>query len=274
MADAIRVVTVERGRDPRGFVLLAAGGAAAQHASEIARVLGVGRFYVPRAASVHCALGLLAAEPTVDLVAPVEGRLQPLDHVALTDAVARLVGELGGSDPRAGCAEAVLAGASGSASATGAEQAAAGRRVVEATLDARYVGRHREFPLPLPLPVPNDGRGLRDGFDRLHRERFGHADPGAAVEYLALRVRIRTPVSLRLADTTRAGSAAASPKGARPVAFGGAPQPTPIFDGEALAPGAAIDGPAVVEDHHTTTLLWHGDRLTVDRVGGYRVELA
>ena len=72
---------------------------------------------------------------------------------------------------------------------------------------------------------------------------------------------------MRLAD-------AVSPRGTSPVVFGGDAEETPVFDGERLSAGARIEGPAVVEDRHTTTLLWPGDRLTVDDLGGYRVELA
>jgi N-methylhydantoinase A len=254
MADAIRVMTVERGLDPRGFVLLAAGGAAAQHASEIARALGIGRFYVPRSASVFCALGLLAAEPTADLVAPAPGMLEPLDAAALAAVVERLAEQARAEVDRHG----------------------EGRRVVVvASLDARYAGRHREFPLPLPLPVPADGAALRAEFDRLHRERFGHADPAATVEYLAVRVRARSVGEpLRLSPEPRPAGAPIAPGRSRPVAFAGAAEPTPIFDGDALAPGVSIEGPAVVEDRHTTTLLWPGDRLVVDHLRGYRVELA
>ena len=247
MADAIRVMTIERGLDPRAFMLLAAGGAAAQHSSEIARALGIRRVYVPHAASVFCALGLLAAEPTTDLVAPLTGQLDALDAPSLTTTVDRLLGQAAVDDAP----------------------------LVEAWLDARYAGRHREFKLPLPLPVPTYGATLRADFDRLHRERFGHADRTAPVEYVAVRVRIRTvgdPLTLPLARSGNPG--ALEPKRTRPVAFAAQPEPTPIYEGDHLAPGATIEGPAVVEDRHTTTLLWPGDRLTVDELGGYRVDLA
>jgi N-methylhydantoinase A len=258
MADAIRVMTVERGLDPRRFLLLAAGGAAPQHASEIARGLGVRRVYVPRAASVFCALGMLAAEPSLDALAPLAGTLEPLDPEPLNRALDELV-------------------ARGRAHFAGLGYPSE-RLVVEAALAARYAGRHREFALPLPgRPLaPEDGRSLRERFDRLAAERFGHADRAAPVEYLALSVRVRV-TQPRLEPTVgpAAPDAAArsAPAGRRPVVFAADPITAPVYRGAGLAPGAALAGPAVVEDAHTTTLLWPGDRLTVDPLGGYVVEL-
>ena len=259
MADAIRVMTVERGLDPRRFLLLAAGGAAPQHAAEIARGLGLRRVYVPQTASVFCALGMLAAEPSLDALAPVAGTLEELDADGLNRAVDDLAA--GGR----------------------AHLARLGHRpdclLVEVALAARYAGRHRELALPLPARrlTRRDGAALRQQFDRLASERFGHADAAAAVEYLAVSVRLRAPQP-RLEPGTGAGAVGRdhkrpSPTGRRPVVFEG-PIETPVYRGTALSPGGVVTGPAVVEDAHTTTLLWPGDQLSVDRFGGYLVELA
>ncbi|HEY3081989.1 MAG TPA: hydantoinase/oxoprolinase family protein [Chloroflexota bacterium] len=258
MADAIRVMTVERGLDPRRFLLLAAGGAAPQHASEIARSLGIARAYVPRAASVFCALGMLAAEPSLDAVDPLAGTLEPLDAEALNRTLEELAARGRAHFLGLGYPSQDLA--------------------IEAALAARYAGRHRELALPLPggRIGHGDGPRLRAEFDRLAAERFGHADRSAPVEFLAVSVRVRARQP-RLEPSV--DPAAAQPTGAavpgrhRPVVFGGGAVPTPVYAGEGLANGATIEGPAVVEDAHTTTLLWPGDRLSVDRMGGYVLEL-
>jgi N-methylhydantoinase A len=256
MADAIRVMTVERGLDPRGFVLLAAGGAAPLHAGELARALGIGHVIVPRAASVYCALGMLGADLTLDGTAPVAGQLEPFDRTDLQAAIDRIAGEHADHLARLDVT---------------------GDRVEHrATLDARYAGRHRELPLPLPSGRlhPADGPVLRQAFDGAAQRRFGHADQRAAVEYLSVRVTTTARAdSLTLPDLPSA-EGPPSPRARRRVVFvADTTCDVPVYEGDALRAGQVVEGPAVIEDPGTTTLLWPGDRLVVDRSGGYRIDV-
>jgi N-methylhydantoinase A len=282
MADAIRVMTVERGLDPRDFTLLAAGGATALHVGEIARALGIRRAIVPRAASVYCALGMLVAELSEDRGAPFYGALDALELADLQAVVDRLSTE--------------------GASALAGLGFAPEQIVHRASVDARYAGRHREHALALPgHRLTEVGRqALRSAFDELSARRYGHADRAASVEIAQVRVTSAAPapeVSLPIAPAaahlaTGVPSASplplgegqgegvpgagrnAVPLGKRRAVLGGAArEELPVYDGARLGRGDVIEGPAIVEDAATTTLLWPGDRLEVDHLGGYLIAI-
>ncbi|TAK23409.1 MAG: hydantoinase/oxoprolinase family protein [Chloroflexota bacterium] len=256
MADAMRIMTVERGLDPRNFTLLAVGGAAPQHVSDLARALGATRAYVPSTASVFCAQGMLSADIEWSAVHPVEGSLDQFEENALNRAIATLVGR--GREALA----AWLVGADG------------GR--ITATLDARYAGRHREFSLDLPnRPLAaEDATTLRQAFNQMSLDRFGHADPDATVEHTAVRVTLAIPSPRLTVAAAASGDRSAGAESRRRVVFaGGAIDEVRVVPGRRLADGDCLDGPAMVEDAFTTTVLLPGDRLRVDATGGYLVEI-
>jgi N-methylhydantoinase A len=236
MERAIRVITIERGHDPRVFTLVAFGGAGGLHAAELAAALGMRRVYVPRQPGLLSAWGVLAAEVVRDFsrtlraVAPPAGVLAT--HFRALERAAR----------RELRREAVRAPA------------------LERSLDVRYLGQAYE------LAVPYRASWLAD-FHRLHRRRFGHADPARPVEVVTLRVRgrgggCRIPAE-RLARTGRA-----TPRARRAVMFDGKPLPTDVYRRDELPPGQRVSGPALVCEYSATTLVPPGWRLGVDRLGG------
>ncbi|WP_036726371.1 hydantoinase B/oxoprolinase family protein [Patulibacter minatonensis] len=158
MARALRVMTVERGVDPRGFALLAYGGAGGLHAAGLAARLGIGRVLVPRAGGVLSALGLAAAEDRADAA-----RTVLLRGDAITAEV------LAGDDATDG---------------SGSEER------VERAYDVRYAGQAFELTVRDVAPDP---AALRTAFDAAHLERYGFANEDAELELVTVRETRRTP---------------------------------------------------------------------------------
>jgi N-methylhydantoinase A len=166
MAQAVRVVTVERGIDPRELALVPFGGAGPLHAAQIADELGMRRVLVPVASGVLSAFGLVVAERRRDLVESVLLTGDALTAGAIAEAVERLAArgreELEGADPE-----------------------------VRATYDLRYEGQAFELSVDGdPAPDPAD---LRRSFDRLHEERYGYSDADAGLELVTVRVAVALP---------------------------------------------------------------------------------
>jgi len=227
MVRALRVMTVQRGVDPRGYALLAFGGAGGMHATAIADELGIDRIVVPRASGVLSALGLAVADRRTDT-----RRSVMLAGDALSDAaIARAVGEIAGGDP-----------------APGIE-----RRV---TLDLRYAGQSFE------LTVPWEG-DVRERFHALHEERYGYRDPEAEVELVTIQVsEIEPGPEVALA----AAGGAREPARTRAVVVDGRPVEAEIWIGE-LAAGVRVAGPAVWQGPEATLLVAPGWSGTVDEAG-------
>ena len=167
MAQAVRVVTVERGIDPRELALVPFGGAGPLHAAQIADELGMRRVLVPVASGVLSAFGLVVAERRRDLVESVLLAGEELTAEAIGAVVERL--------------------------ADAWPQGAQVRRTpkLRATYDLRYEGQ--AFELQVPGDPAPDPRELRRAFDRAHEERYGYADPDAGLELVSVRVAVALP---------------------------------------------------------------------------------
>jgi N-methylhydantoinase A len=190
MARAVRVMTVERGVDPRPLALVAFGGAGPLHACAIADELGMRRVLVPRASGVLSALGLVVSERRRELV-----RSELLSGEELTrEAVASAVRELA----ERGHAEL------GSPAAE-----------VRVRCDLRYAGQ--AFELTVPADPEPDIEELRRAFDAAHEQRYGYSDPDATLELVTLRVAVALPGG-KLAGSAIEGEAEQS---ARRMLFGG-----------------------------------------------------
>ena len=183
MARAIRVVTVERGRDPRGFALVAFGGAGPMHACGLASALEVGTVLVPPSAGALSALGLLASPLAAD--------------VSLTRPMV---------DPLPGDVHAVLDQLAVEA-AEGLRRQGAEPAAVELRIDCRYQGQAHEVPVPFTSLAD-----LPAAFHAAHRARYGWDAPGDAVELVTFRVRAAgAEPSLTLPRSERAGDRIAGP---------------------------------------------------------------
>jgi N-methylhydantoinase A len=234
MIRALRVVTVERGVDPRGFALLPFGGAGPMHAAALAAELEISRIVCPRASGVLSALGLIAAGRRRDTARTV---LLAGDEIT-ADRVAAEVRAL--SEP-------LLAG------------------LEDAELEVVYELRYRgqAFELPVPGPAEPDPARLADDFAREHEARYGYRDPGGALELVTIRVSAVAPGP---EPRPRAAGAGELDQSEREARFGGEWIATRVLHGEPPA-GFEAEGPCVFELPEATLVLPPGWSATVDDSG-------
>jgi N-methylhydantoinase A len=237
MLRALRVMTVERGVDPRGFALLAFGGAGPLHAAAIAEELGIERVLCPRTAGVLSALGLAAAERRSDAQRSVMLAGAELRR----DAIAAATSELAQAAKRA----------------LGADDA---RLRVDHEL--RYRGQ--SFELTVSTSAAGDPDELRSAFEAAHAERYGFANPDGEIELVTLRVVAQLPGAEL--DLSPPPATQEPPRSRRAVVFDGVRRETEILT-EAPAPGATIAAPAIVALPESTVVIPPGWRGTVDRAG-------
>lgn len=247
-AGAIREITVERGRDPRDFSMLAFGGAGPMIAPLIAREVDNAELIVPRSAAVFSAWGMLMSDVVTD--------------VAQTEL--RLLGDE--AEPFVAAAfEALVADARATLSAQ------AGRDIEERIVrlvECRYVGQ--EHALEIELSENDPFATIRERFDALHKLRYGHAI-NTAVQIVTLRVRANAVLpkpALPVIDAAT-GPASEARIGERDCfCFALRDRTTfAVYDRAKLAAGHAFDGPAIVEEGTTTTVIHSDQTVSVDDHG-------
>lgn len=250
MVRAIRAISVERGHDPRDFVLMPFGGAGPLHAEGCARALGIRRILVPLSPGILCAQGLLVADQSEDFV---RSQLTPLDEGA-GETLAALLADL-------------MAEAAAWWQAEGVAPDARGLRIA---LDMRYSSQNYELQVPIeamPDAHALPGRDtLRAMFLAAHEQAYGFSNPHDPVDVVALRVTATGRLPSPGVPPLPAGATSApAPRTRRAVWFDGdAPADAPVYDRATLAPGARIVGPAVIDQFDATTLVFPGDTATVD----------
>ena len=240
MSLAVREVSVAKGYDPRDFALVASGGAGPLHVTAIARELNIPKVVVPLFPSHFSALGMLLADERHDFIRTFYADLAGVDFAALLRIHHEMVAE----------------------GAASLRHAADAQRLIH--LDLRYVGQ--EFTLQVPVSVAQietgDRAGIRAAFDALYEHRYAHHSPDEPVEMVNIRLAMigkRPKLAFpRLADT-----GAAKPARWRDVHFADGAVSCPVYQREALGAGSAIAGPALIQEHGTTTVLFERDALTV-----------
>jgi len=263
MSFAVRAVSVERGRDPRDFALVVSGGGGPLHGVGIARDLGIPVVIVPERSSVFSAVGLLSAPLRHDYVQTALGDMERLDLAALDASLDGLQAE--------------------AARTLASEGAPAEAMEFTRLVDLRYVGQEHT------LSVPVEGRlaagaaqAVRERFDVLHAERYGHNAPREPVQVVNLRLRAQAgsgswdqgPRDERSA--TAAPGSGVAPLTTRPIVFdqhAGAVD-CPVYARERLPVGARITGPAVIQEYGSATLLYTGDVAEVSPHGHLVVAVA
>lgn len=247
MVRAIRAVSVERGHDPRAFALLPFGGAGPLHATDVAKSLGITRCLVPFAPGILCAQGLIVSDLRETFV---RTAVTPLSDARMEDVTLR-IGELKKQ-------------ANEWFDIEGVEDA---NRSIDIVLDARYVGQNFELAIGLghadPLPRADE---IKKRFFAEHERAYGFHNPADPIEIVNFRLiavgKLRQPAT-RPGDPRKSGKTQASSH--RNVWFEpDKAQDTPVYDRATLMPGDVIDGPAVIEQLDSTTLLFPDDRATVD----------
>ena len=255
---ATRVVSIERGRDPRDLTLVAFGGSGPVHGCRLARALKIPRVILPAAAGVAAALGLLAAEVKFDVARTYVRRI---DDVAL-DHVNAMYREMQTQ------AEEVMR-----------DSAVAGPVTIRRSAEARYAGQGYELSVGLPPSElrPEDMVRLRAAFDHAYAARYGYGNPAEQVEIVNWRLSAIAPGRrLELPRYSRRGSLDAALAGRRPAYFpekGGFVE-TPIYDRDRLFAGALLHGPAIIEERESTTVLPPGCGGHVDERGTLVVEVS
>ena len=242
MERALRVISVERGHDPRQFTLLSFGGASGLHCLELARLLGISRVLVPPMAATLSAYGMLAADIVKDFTQTV---MLPGD-TAMEEISTRYAPLIDRADSEFRRLE------------FGPEKQAI---IIEQTVDIRYLGQSYELGVPY-------SDHLIDDFHKLHQQAYGYSRPGDRVELVNLRVRAVQKVAPPV--LTLQNLADCDPSEAwmdnRPVVLrlDDTPLNVKIYRGEKLRHGNQISGPALVVRSDTTIFLNTNDQAQVD----------
>lgn len=247
MVRAIRVMTVERGIDPRKFAILPFGGAGALHGAELARALGVEKVIVPVASGNFSAFGLLAAPIRYDEVNTYQAHQ---DHVDLHKI------------------EALLRKLEASCNAQLARDGVNGDNIaVVRRADVRYYGQAYELTVDFPQGAitAEVWQSVIDSFHEAHEQTYGFRKSGDPVELVNLRVSmLSSKEAPRLSEAASETAGSLKPAYTRKAYFNGAWMDTPIYGHADLRPGHTFEGPAVIEERGATTVVGPGDVVIVD----------
>jgi N-methylhydantoinase A len=258
MSYAVKGVTTERGLDAGDFVLFAYGGAGPLHAVEVAREIGMRNVIVPFAPGVFSAFGMLFADLRYDYV---RTWFTPLED-ANFDEIEQVYREL------------EQQGRDAIATASIKSQ----KVEVKRAADMRYVGQEHAVTVDLPMSVftRKDLKGIKRHFDEQHAQRYGTSAPAERAEIVSLRSTVtglmRKPPQRKLARGQKAPAKAAF-GGKRNVYYAGKWHATPTYRREALAAGNRINGPALIEEYASTTVLMPGDAMEVDALGNLVIKV-
>ena len=257
MVNAIRRVSVERGYDPRDFVLNCAGGATAAHITALAREMGIRKVLISKLASGLCAFGQILSDVKYNYMAPAPVRLEGADAAQHLDRLfnsleARGRGDLQGD----GFAE--------------------DRIEIRRSLDMRYVGQVHECTVDIePFEVTEAAlERLKAAFHARHEELYTYSEPHSAVEVVNVESAITGAVDKPARMTVAAGTGAHSAlKGTREMIFNGEglAHETPVYDGALLGAGDRITGPAVIQEVTTTIVIEPGWLAELDASAVYIV---
>ncbi|WP_338425800.1 hydantoinase/oxoprolinase family protein [Sphingopyxis kveilinensis] len=260
MSYAVKGVSTERGLDAAAFALIAYGGAGPLHASGIAREIGISRVIVPRAPGHFCAFGMLHSDLRYDNV-----RTWPCELAWVSFSDLEIIFQELAETGQKALAESRVAVAAVD---------------VQFAVDMRYVGQEHPVTVDLPgdLIAARDLAGIKARFDEIHQQRYGTCAPDEAAEIVSLRASVSGIMEKPAIEEIGKGGdtpPAAASTGLRPVYFG-APQgwlDTPTYARDALLAGNRIAGPALIEEHASTTVLLPGDVLRVDRLGNLDIAI-
>ncbi len=259
MASAARIHAVERGKDVRNYPLFAFGGAGPVHAYRVAEILGLRRIIAPFAAGVGSTLGFLVAPIAFDFVRGAAGLLSSLDWREIDRLYEEMEAE----------GDTLLA-----AARVAPEEIARQR-----SGDLRLAGQAHQIAVPVPLGrlTPASAAAIQRAFDETYRGLFKRAAPGVPVEALNWRLRVSGPVPrVRPLLAARVETGGDARKGTRPIYL---PERrdfvvVPVYDRYRLAPGARLDGPAVVEERESTVVIGERGRAVVDEWANLVIDLA
>lgn len=252
MEKAIRVVSIERGYDPRDFVLVAFGGAGAMHACDLAQALRIPKVIVPAYPGGLSALGILISDVVKDHSRTVLMRVRELPTKRLDALYSELQRSLSAELDKEGWQ---------------------GRAAFEKSCDLRYRGQGYELNLAF-------GHDLIERFHAEHKRRYGYSSPEREVEIVTVRVRARVPSPEKLSKLKTAPVPGLLPAAGLPrrvawsvVWFSGRKHKTAILPRESLKQGKSYRGPAIVTEYSATTVVPPGLRFQVDKAANLIVNV-
>jgi N-methylhydantoinase A len=257
MAAGIRRVSVERGYDPRDFVLVGAGGATAAHITALADEMGIDTVILPKLASGLCAFGQIISDVKYNFMATAPMRLDTPDAFARLDEVfARLEAE--GRERLA------------------ADGFAPDRIRIQRSLEMRYVGQVHECTVEIGSFAIDAAtiEEVKAAFHRRHEQLFTYSEPHNVVEVVNVEATayglIDKPAAPQLGPGKPPEEAI---KGRRDAVFAadGTPTLTPVYDGATLGAGASVAGPAIIEEETTTIVIEPGWTAELHASGAYRI---
>lgn len=260
MSHAVKAVTTERGLDAGSFTMVVYGGAGPLHASAIAREIGIRKVLIPHAPGYFSAYGMLFSDLRYDYVRSVFRRLDSLSF----DEIEAYYKEME-DEGRA---------------AIGASQIRPEEIVFERAADMRYFGQEHAVTVDLPHKffVSKDRAAIKNHFDEVHKVRYGTSAPKEAADIVSLRVTVLGRMKKPPRNAVESGQAATDAKALRahkPVYFRSAGQfvDTPVYRRDLLKSGNEFHGPALVEEHASTTVVQPGDSVKVDLYGNLQISI-
>lgn len=261
MVKALRVISVERGHDPRGFVLMAFGGAGPMHGADLASELNISRVLLPESCGVLSALGMVVGDQRRDWVKTVF-TFGAWDEDFLKEAFAELEREAGITGGTAG-------GSAMAASATvasgGATAANAAPRIL-CHADLRYHGQSHE--LTVEISEDFSATGLAERFELEHERAYGYRAAGESVELVNIRLTALTPLERPELGPELAGGGISS---VRKAFFDGVWTEAQVWQRSAMGT-AAVTGPAVIEEEEATTVVPPGWTALLEEAGNLWLE--
>ena len=261
MSHAVKGVTTDRGLDPGAFpTLFAYGGAGPLHASMVARELRIPTVIIPRAPGHFSAFGMLLSDFRRDLVRSHFIGLNAVDIAELEAWFSELEQQ-------------------GLAALTEADLGTR-KIIISRALDMRYVGQEHAVTVDMPLSAfkRGDKNALKRAFDTAHEERYGRGSPLEQAEIVSIRSTVTGVMKKPTLEKIARGSAkprADALTGTRKAYFEGAGWAVcKVYQRDALLAGNVIAGPALIEEHATTTVLQPGDSLKVEDYGNLQISIA
>jgi N-methylhydantoinase A len=255
MVNGIRRVSIEKGYDPRDFVLVAGGGAGPAHAGMLASELGIHTILIPKVSSAFCAFGEIISDMKHNYLSSYTSRLDRLDYPRLNGLFAEMEAR--------GRQELAEAGVT------------ADRISSHRSLDMRYVDQIHECQVDIPatdLTLQNIGQ-IAEAFHRRHEELFTYSERDNMVEVINLESTVTGKVDRPQLPTLARGTTGSghAHTGERHAFFeeAGGFIATPIYDGAKLLVGNSIPGPAIIEEITTTIVVFPGWQVRLDDPGMY-----
>jgi N-methylhydantoinase A len=250
MERALRVVSIERGYDPRDFALVAFGGAGGLHACELAEALAIPTVILPANPGALSAYGILVSDAVKDFSRTLLWNIADLRPRAALEKEFRQLENAARKEFRA--------------------ERWAGTLLFERSLDLRYRGQGYE------LSVPATGN-VAPRFHQEHQRRYGYHHPGKEIELVTVRLRAKLktvhPKAGRIVSSTRRSSGAVLPVERATVSFQRRGVKTPVYERSDLVVGHALKGPAVITEYSATTVIPPGKRFRVDRAGNVLITI-